>query len=374
MCTFFFSFPRVSSADKKVTNEILVLGSSRVIQGNMAAAKSEAISSAMRKAIEEYLILRFGESGMINNFERMVKEIVPASSEEIESFHILAENLSGSDYQILVKVKVNTEVLDEKLRFSGIAVEEAPQSRILFMVSELRGGSLQYWWKGPDFYSVMNQTEVLLYSIFQERGFIPINHTFGIGDRALSQDMKSEDITDADALKWGSMLSADFVVIGKSVLQDDTGATLRLRVLSVKDGLILAEGSEAEQRSAGEETDEGKRELLEKAARKLADKLIPSVLYLGKGTAPGIQHIQVTVQGLRSYRDFKDLQEFLKKDVPGVTTVRQSRMGRGLLTLDVAFAGSEDELLHRLLNQGKLPVRLVLQSATETEINLLVSQ
>jgi hypothetical protein len=82
----------------------------------------------------------------------------------------------------------------------------------------------------------------------------------------------------------------------------------------------------------------------------------------------------VTVQGLRSYRDFKDLQEFLKKDVPGVTTVRQSRMGRGLLTLDVAFAGSEDELLHRLLNQGKLPVRLVLQSATETEINLLVSQ
>jgi hypothetical protein len=186
--------------------------------------------------------------------------------------------------------------------------------------------------------------------------------------------MKSEDITDADALKWGSMLSADFVVIGKSVLQDDTGATLRLRVLSVKDGLILAEGSEAEQRSAGEETDEGKRELLEKAARKLADKLIPSVLYLGKGTAPGIQHIQVTVQGLRSYRDFKDLQEFLKKDVPGVTTVRQSRMGRGLLTLDVAFAGSEDELLHRLLNQGKLPVRLVLQSATETEINLLVSQ
>jgi hypothetical protein len=350
------------------------MGVGKIVQGNIAAGKSEAISDAMGKAMEEYLILRLGEAEMINNFDRLTNEILPAFREGIENFHILAENMTGSEYQVLVKVKVNTKVLDEKLRSSGLALEQAPQGRVLFMVSEVQGDKLQYWWKGPESFSVMDQAEVILYRIFQERGFLPINHTFGIGDRPLSPELKSRELDNASALKWGKMLSADFVVTGQSVLQDDTSATLRLRVLSVKDNVVLGEGTETSLKNQSTESGEGSGNLLETAAQKLADRLIPTILSLGTETAGKIQHIRVTLKGMRNYKDFMDLQNFLKEDVPGVKSVQQSRMSQGALSVDVDFAGSRDQLLHRLLTQEKLPLKLSLQSETEAAIVLLVSQ
>ena len=130
------------------------MGVGKIVQGNIAAGKSEAISDAMGKAMEEYLILRLGEAEMINNFDVLANEILPAFREGIENFHILAENMSGAEYQVLVKVKVNTKVLDEKLRSSGLALEQAPQGKVLFMVSEVQGDKMQYWWKGPESFSL----------------------------------------------------------------------------------------------------------------------------------------------------------------------------------------------------------------------------
>ena len=370
----FLSNPCAAFGNEKVRDEILAMGEGKIVEGNIAAGKSEAISDAMGKAMEEYLILRLGEAEMINNFDVLANEILPAFREGIENFHILVENMTGAEYQVLVKVKVNTKVLDEKLRSSGLALEQAPQGKVLFMVSEVQGDKMQYWWKGPESFSVMDQAEVILYRIFQERGFLPINHTFGIGDRPLSPELKSGELDNSSALKWGKMLSADFVVTGQSVLQDDTSATLRLRVLSVKDNLVLGEGTETSLKEQSAESGEGSRNLLDTAAHKLADRLIPSILSLGTETASKIQHIRVTLKGMRNYKDFMDLQNFLKEDVPGVKSVQQSRMSQGVLSVDVDFAGSRDQLLHRLLNQEKLPLKLSLQSATETAIVLLVSQ
>jgi hypothetical protein len=366
--------PRAAFGNEKVQDEILAMGVGKIVQGNIAAGKSDAISDAMGKAMEEYLILRLGEAEMINNFDRLTNEILPAFREGIENFHILAENMTGAEYQVLVRVKVNTKVLDDKLRSSGLALEQAPQGRVLFMVSEAQGDKSLYWWKSPESFSVMNQTEVILYRIFQERGFSPIDHTFGIGDQSQPPELKSGELDDSSALKWGKMLSADFVVTGQSVLKDDTSATLQLRVLSVKDNLVLGEGTETSLKDLNTESGEGNGNLLETAAQKLADRLIPSILSLRKETAGQIQHIQVTLKGIQNYKDFKDLQNFLKEDVPGVKSVQQSRMSQGMLSVSVDFAGSRDQLLHRLLSQVKLPLKLVLQSATETAIVLLVSQ
>jgi len=359
-------FTRAALGKEKISDEMLAMGLAKIVQGNMAAAKSEALSSAMGKAMEEYLILRLGEAGVTNNFERVVREVLPSLTEGIENFHILAENTSGGTYQVLVKVKVNKKVIDEKLRFSGIALEQASRSKILFMVSEVKGKRVQYWWKGPDFFSFLNQAEVLLYNVFQERGFMPINHTFGIAEESLSPAMRREELDNKGALEWGKMLSADFVIIGKSIIEDNNSFALQLRALSVRDGLLLAEGSETGH--------EGSSELLGQVVRKLSDRLIPSMLSLGSGTSAGVQHIQITLKGMRNHQEFKNLQQFLKEDLPGVQSVRQSRMSQGLLSIEVDFTGSRERLLSQLLNQEKLPLRLVLESATDTQIILQVAQ
>ncbi len=350
------------------------MGSAKVVQGNMAAAKSAALSMAMGKAMEEYLILRLGEAGLINNFERIVREILPALNEGIENFHILSEYTGGNEYQVLVNVKVNKKVIDDKLRLSGISLEQAYQSRVLFMVAEVGRERSNYWWKDPDFFSVLNQTEVLLYNIFQERGFIPVNHTFGIADGSLSPEMHRKDVSRKHAVEWGKILSADFVITGSNVFEDDNITTLHLRVFSVKEGLLLAEGTETARREMiGKLTPED-NQVVEDVARKLAERLIPSMLYMGSESVARVQQILITLKGLRNYQEFKAVQRFLEEDLPGVQSVRQNRIGQGLLSVEVDFSGTRDELLRRVLNQEKLSFKLVLESAADTEIVFQVAQ
>ena len=341
----------LASAREETSDEILAVGVAKVESGNLAAAKKQALSRAMEKAAEEYLLLRLGEAGVINNFERIVREILPFLHQGIENFHILAENTGSDEYRVLVKVKVNRSVLDEKLRFSGIDLEQASKGKVLFMVSEVKGGGTQYWWKGPDFFSIIH-----------ERGFTPVNHTFGVAEESLSLAMRTRNLEKKDLLEWGRLLSADYVVTGESAVETDGSIVLQLQVLSVRDGFFLAKGSQAGVDGM----------TLEEVVRKLADRLIPSMVNLGGGTGAGVQHIQITLRGMRNYREFKALQDLLKNDIPGIRSVQQSRMSQGAVSLAVDFSGSREQLLRGLMAQQKLPVKLVLERETETELLLRV--
>ena len=184
-----------------VDNEVLVIGSGTVTKGNIAAAREEAIAHAMSKAVEDYLAARLGEADMINNFERLVREILPSAKDGIENFHILAKNLVEDQYKILVKCKINREVIEEGLRASGITTVQLPNIRVLFMVSEVNGDTLSYWWKGSESFSQMTQTDLILYRVFQERGFMPVNRSLGTSDITYSDSMTSPKLEVSDLLQ-----------------------------------------------------------------------------------------------------------------------------------------------------------------------------
>ena len=94
-CIFFISLSNVSFSraeihGKDYKTEIRVIGSSFIVDGNVALAREAAISEALVKGVEEYLIKRLGDQGMINNFPRLVHEIIPRAREQVENFHILS--------------------------------------------------------------------------------------------------------------------------------------------------------------------------------------------------------------------------------------------------------------------------------------------
>lgn len=353
-----------AGARAEIKDELLAVGVAKVEQSNLVAAKSEALSGAIGKAVEEYLLLRIGEAGAINNFDRVAREILPTANGEIENFQILAENVSAGEYRVLVKVKINRESLDEKLRSSGIIFEQISQGNLLFMVSEEKGNETRYWWKGPDFFSNLNESEVYLYNFFQERGFKPINHTFGAGEEMLSPDMAKIPLDRESALKWGKLLSADYVITGECVSRGDSGVSLALQVLSVKDDLLITEGTQTG--LAGEQ--------LEDVVRKLAERLIPSIISLEGENSGVTQHVLVTFKGLRNYQEYTTVQQYLKEGIPEIKSAKQSRLSKGMLSLRVAFTGKREQLVRRLLNQEKLSLTLALESETDSQIVLRVVQ
>lgn len=101
-------------------DEILVIGTGRINDGNVARARRAAISEALIKGVEAYLARRLGRQGMINNFPRLLQNVIPKAREEVENFRILAEEKVEAQYKIFVRVKINKELMDEKLREIGL--------------------------------------------------------------------------------------------------------------------------------------------------------------------------------------------------------------------------------------------------------------
>ena len=70
---FFCLINQTEAASGEQGNEILIIGSSRIFEENMARARKEALRDAMFKGIERYLISRLGKQRMSDNFVLLSK-------------------------------------------------------------------------------------------------------------------------------------------------------------------------------------------------------------------------------------------------------------------------------------------------------------
>jgi ribosomal protein S25 len=130
---------------KPEENEVLAIGTGTIFGGNLASAKKSAISQALMKGVESYLVRRLESKNVVNNFERLIQEIIPKAEEDIENFNILAEYQIGDKYQVLIRLRINEKIIDKRLSEAGLTLTEGAPIKLLFMVSETKHGVSSYW-------------------------------------------------------------------------------------------------------------------------------------------------------------------------------------------------------------------------------------
>lgn len=141
-CLFFvlwLSLLPAAMGAKTGENEILAIGTATIKDGNLAQAKESAISDALTKGVENYLLHRLGSEGVLNNFNRIIYEILPKAKVKVENFNILLEDQSGEAFNVFIKLRINEKVIDEKLREAGVVVTEGPPIEALFLDITLKG-------------------------------------------------------------------------------------------------------------------------------------------------------------------------------------------------------------------------------------------
>ena len=373
LCISLFTSPQSAEASKKSEGvEILAIGTSTIRGENLARAKDKALSQALRKGMEDYLVRRLGRKGMVNNFQRLVQEIIPGTGEGIENFHILAENRTEDEYKILVRLRINKKVIDEKLRIAGLVTMEGPSIRAFFMISETQEGQTLYWWKNPEEPSAMSAIELILHNEFQERGFSLINRQVNIPEIEFSDEMRSTDLTDENILTWGRLFSADVVIRGRTGIIDDKEVFLTLKAMSVNEGRLICQGMHIEPIEADREDSAKISEALKKLANYLASKLTPAIFLAAGSGHKETQILDVTLTGLKTYRQFVDFRNFLRKDVPGVKSVKQTRVRKDSISIEVKFEGDENKFMENVLNHENLPLLLDFNRTEDGKILLEV--
>jgi len=365
----------VAQVDKKLQeNAILVIGTGTILDGNVAKARKMAIAEALVKGVEAYLGRRLGSQTMINNFPRLLQDVIPKAREEIENFHILAEERTDTEYKILVRVKVNDKVMEEKLREIGVILMEGPAIRVLFLVSQTqtRKENIFYWWRDPEIDSAMSLVELALHRVFQERGFQPINRLLKIPEGEYSAEMKALDLSDEDAIRWGELFSADVVVQGRCEIIGGAEVSIVLRALHVENRIMIGRDMQSQRIAEGAGDMEKIVESIEIAVNNVASRLVPEIMMAIELPETKTAKLSLTLKGLRSFGQFRAFKDFLENSVPGVKSVKQTRLRGDSMSVAVEFLGDEEKFVQRVSKHENLPFKADWTRTEQGEIVVLI--
>ncbi len=363
--------PSMAQTDKKRgQNEILVIGTGIIKGGNVAKAKETAISQALVLGVEDYLTKRLGELGMINNFPRLINNVIPGAKEEIENFNILAEEQTDTLYKILVRVKINENVMEQKLRETGLILMKGPPIKILFLVSQVEPEKEEnaYWWGDPESVSGLTATELTLHRVFQERGLRPINRLLNVPEGDFSPGMSDLNLSDENAVQWGVIFASDVVIHGRCEIFAGFGVILRLSVVDVKKGLLIYQDTEIERAEADPDNREQIIESVEKVIGKIAIRMIPQIIKAMEPPEENIQQLEISLKGLKNFQQFRAYRDFLKKEIEGVKSVRQTRIRGDAMSISVEFTGDKEQFLDRATTHENLPFEVELKINEDGEI------
>ncbi len=361
-------FSRAEPEERPESTELLAIGAAPIIQGNSALAKKTAIHQALMKGVEDYIVHLLGTQGAVNNFERVTEEIIPGAQEEIENFHILAEHQVDGNYKVLIRLRVNEDIIREKLRAAGAVLTETTPIKVLFMVSETEAGDLSYWWKDTEGFRGLSALELALHKVFQNRGFIPINRSLSPPDVNHVESLTAPDLQNQDILKWGRLFSADVVICGQSNISDKKELSLTLRALDVSQGIQVCQGFIVEQIEQGLTDTEQTIAALEGIVNRMAATLCPCIVRAVASENGKIYPLEVTLTGMSRPKQFWGFSDFLKKEVMGVKSVIPSKIKGNSISVTVEFQGDGNKFINRVLNHPKRPFPLYLGHADEKTI------
>ena len=362
---FILSFSQVIAENKGGGEECFAIGTGTILKGNLAKAKKNAIHMALLKGVEGYLVRLLGNQTVAVHFESIAHNIIPNADQEIENFHILAEQQMGTLYNVFVKMKVNENGIAEKLREAGIFQATHQSVKVLFMVAESRGSVDVFWWQDAAAHTALVPIELALHGVFQDRGFNPVNRIMDLPPSGHPEGVFSANLRPEDALKWGELFSAEVVVYGKSLVFDNK-LTLNLKTLDVQQGIQICEKSGSEKITQGMADGEQILGIMRKCVNRLAADLCPCILRNINGKPQETHQLDMTLSGISQPRQFQTFTDFLKTHISGVKAVIPSKFSGESMSASVDFQGDRITFINLVLNHQGLPFPLHL-GQTDTD-------
>lgn len=349
--------PLICPAYGNDNNEILVIGTGPITKENLAEARKHAISDAHIKGIEAYLVKILGRNGMVNNFKNIINEIIPGSDEVIENYDIRAEEKSSAAYKLLVSIKVNEKLMEEKLKDAGIILYEGASLRVLFLVSDRTSPDETpfKWWSDPENNTNLSSSELILHRLFQERGFNPVNRLTSIPEGGYDTGLFKEELTHEDAVLWGKLYSADVVITGRVDIDEYNRMFSEINVIQVENASVLTSYSNEYLTESDPEKVESVIQIQEKILSEGVERIIPDILKVFKKEEERLSRFDMKLKGLDSVRQVTTFMTFIREKISGVVSVMPKRITHGYITMSVEYSGSRSAFIEKIRNSTDMP-------------------
>lgn len=389
MSFFRFSFPLfllffllvcsiVPQAYAEPQSETLTVDGMAPLGGSRAAARDNAISDALRKAVEQSVGVMLSSETLVENSALVRDGIYSKSQGYIRQYRIVKESATGNDYLVTVMASVGVSELKNDLGALGLLHVRAGMPRVLFMIAERQGGrdTPLYWWGGDA--SVTAVSETAMKEEFLNKGFNLVDVTPASIKSGIAAAVKNADVSDEMALEAGRISGAEMVIKGSARAGSAAGAAsavvsyladVSASAIRVDNGQVLASGrGQGVSRHVSQNV--GENNALELAGKDLAKKLIDQILAKWAAETSGQNQTRIVVRNLKSISDLQKVKAYLTERVGGVQNIVQRSYREGLAVLDIDSKSSAQEIADSLSSTDNPDISLNITKTTPHTIEM----
>jgi hypothetical protein len=357
------------AAGANVEGPVLAIGTARLRDGNLAAARQQALADALRKGVEQELLRRLDAEVIAGRISRFVEELVPAAGEEIANYNILGEEETGGVVRVLVRLRANAQTLESVLREKGFVAEHFAPLRVLFVVS-LRGVGFEHpvhWWRDFDGEAgALQPLDLSLTRAFEAMGFNPVSRTFDPPSGGGKERMRGADLGEQELLEWGRLSSAD-VVIGGSCVRSEGMVSIFLKALDVAAGSVMAEHGAQSVLDPALEDPERLHDGIERVVRAAGSELGPRIREAFRPVETEPLRLTLILEGVGNFAQLQAFSRFVEGGA-GVESLTQTRFKGDSVTFSVGYRGGSDDFLESLLNHPAPPFPMTAHTNEAGEI------
>jgi hypothetical protein len=372
-----------ANAQQQVQNKtFVVIGTSMVKGDNIQVARDQAISESLVTAValmtEEILQV----DSLVENFPQVNEIVYEHTDTFVQDYKVLTETRSGKSYRVIVKATVAGKKIAKELSRAGILRVKVTLPAVLFFISEqkLQEDSPRYWW-GKKMGGFKSTTEATMANILRAHGFHIVDHG-GIEIRKMA-DWDSTDrpeLTDEEAINFGTRLQADVVIVGTSianstpsVMGDDLKSfkgNLNARVLQTETGEELSNISRTAV-TANVDENAGGREALTMAGTLAGDQLALQLAAAWRKLAEKPSQVEVMVEGTGNLANFVKFRRALTS-ISGVGGIRVKEIKPNETTLIVEYQGKAEDLASALMLQDFKNFGINIYEITQQNLKIAI--
>ena len=346
----FLSEPSSAASDSSILTGVTT-GKRQIINHNLQQAKQNAVSEALRAAVQNAFAKVVSKQALASNLDFFYNQVLSNSSDYIVTYQVLGGIENKGHYLVGVESKVDILKLEKTLTDARIINANKDKPVILFFIAEKTPSDLlpKYWWgKNPIPYQSLTE-KIIIDKMLQDRFIITGN------DRERPDpsfyNITFDSIYDVAAAKdLGKKMDADMIVFGKAVSAEATNIMGQEKTFNAQinlDGYTLETGEKVvtSQVQAVAKSDmdiEGNIQALFKAANLSAADLSEKMDVYWTRYLRKEHSFDVTIKGENFLPRFIALkQEF--QQMPGIENMQPKEMGSNYAVMQIFYKGQSSQ-------------------------------
>jgi len=347
--TFGTPLPDPGTPPGQGETEVLCEGVS-VVTGRVDSARDQAISDALRKAVEQGVGAYIDGETQVENFQLISDRIYSRASGFVSSYRVIHEEQSAGLYRVVVRAVVNTDGIEDDLAATGILMTEQGRPRVMVLVREIANHSAVSL-DAPDDMGSMFETQLL--EGFRRKGFPVVDASTTANIIRRDQLLLILEGDDRTAALVGLEAGAEIIVSGTVARSRESrviaGAPRDVHVFDVdcravdtRTAAILAASASTTELPFSES------QARSQASGNTADQLITAIL---EGWTVNVNSTMLNVTNA-DFQAIEDLKARIRSGIRGVSDVLVRDFTGSRATLEVVSETTSTEVIESLSGIG----------------------